>query len=355
MENKRYDLWIRLLAVFMVCVLGVGIFLSLGKAELEPLKKQEAVPQQAEEFTSVIDITAPDSYSEMLGIVSTLRSEYNALIRVYTLGYTTTGRAIPLITVGNGEKKALVTGAIHAREHLTTKYLLRCIEEYCYEIEAGDGMLGNYDLKQLFSQYTLYVVPCINPDGLEIVLSQLSIKKGVSVDKLVDYKANYNGVDLNRNFPIAWEAIDNGVTKPSGFFFKGYKSASEKETQALMSLCESNEFDFLISVHVKGNCIFWGDTYNTKLNSTYKAFAKDVARDSGLYVTEPTKKASSYGGGFENWFRHKYSRPGICVELVDNEIIINPCTKENYVAFNDTVNYEKTKFVIPAALASENK
>ena len=355
MDNKKYDLWIRLLAVFMVVVLGVGTFLSLGKPELSVTHNPSQEHFEVSDFTSVIDTTVPDDYYMLLGCISRLRSEYSDSIKLFTLGYTATGKAIPLLTVGNGEKKALVTGAIHAREHLTTKYLMCCIEEYCYSVEKGNGRIGDYDLKKLFSEYTLYIVPCVNPDGLEIVLSQLKVKKGVSVDKLEDYKANYNGVDLNRNFPIAWGAIDNGVTKPSGFFFKGYKSASEKETQALMSLCEENEFEFLLSVHVKGNCIFWGDTYNTRHNGVYKTFAQGIANDSGLYVTDPTEKASSYGGGFENWFRHKYSKPGLCIELVDNEIIINPCTKENYVNFKGTVNYEKTKFVIPAALACVNK
>lgn len=357
MDNKKYDLWLRVLATLMVLVLGVGVVLSLEKPEISAVEIDNPTEDMltTNVFASSIDTTAPDDYLMLLGNISRLRSEYSDLIKVYTLGNTATGKAIPLLTVGNGEKKALVTGAIHAREHLTTKYLLCCIEEYCYAVEKGSGRIGDYDLKKLFSEYTLYIVPCVNPDGLQIVLSQQNIKKGVSVDKLTDYKANYNGVDLNRNFPIAWNAIDNGVTKPSGYFFKGYKSASEKETQYLMDLCEKNTFEFLLSVHVKGNCIFWGDTYNTGLNGIYKAFATDIAKDTDLYVAEPTKKASSYGGGFENWFRHKYSRPGLCIELVDNEIIIDPCTKENYADFYNVVNFDKTKLVIPSALASVNK
>ena len=122
-----------------------------------------------------------------------------------------------------------------------------------------------------------------------------------------------------------------------------------------MKLCKENDFAFLLSIHVKGNCIFWGDQYNESYNNIYKAFAQDIAATTELYVTEPTEKATSYGGGFENWFRHTYTRPGICIELVDNETIINPCTNENYAEFNKTVNYEKTKFVFGAALASDNK
>lgn len=355
MEEKKYGLWVKFIAGLMVAVLVAGIALSLREPQLKQSNNNEDKMITENEFQSIIDTKKPESYSSMLGVISALRSEYSDTLKLFTLGESTTGKAIPMLTMGSGDKKALIIGGIHAREHLTTKYLLRCIEDYCYALEKGNGTYGEYDLNKLFSQYTLYIVPCANPDGLEIVLGNLKPSKNVTVDKLEDYKANYNGVDLNRNFPLAWNNIDNGITKPFGYFFKGYKSASEKETKLLMQLCEENDFSFLLSIHVKGNCIFWGDEYNKSYNSVYKAFAEDIATASGLYITEPTEKATSYGGGFENWFRHTYTRPGLCVELVKNENIIEPCNNENYKDFEKTVNYDKTRFVIVAALSSDNK
>jgi hypothetical protein len=339
----------------MAVVLVLGIVFSLKRPTLPDVDNKEETKIVEGGFQSIIDTKKPESYSSLLEVTTKLRSEYSDTLKLFTLGYSEAGKAIPMLAMGNGEKKALVVGAIHAREHLTTKYLLRVIEDYCYAIENGDGSFGGFDLNKLFSQYTLYIVPCVNPDGLEIVRSRLTPKKNVYIDKLEDYKANYNGVDLNRNFPLAWEQIDNGITRPYGYFFKGYKSGSEKESQALMKLCEENAFDFLLSIHVKGNCIFWGDQYNENYNGIYKAFAEDIASSSGLYMTEPTEKATSYGGGFENWFRHTYTKPGLCIELVENENIIDPCTNENYADFNKFVNYSESSYAIAAALASDNK
>lgn len=354
-NEKKYNIWIKLIAVLMAVVLTGGIVLSIRKPDINTVKNDDNEIIENKNFQSMIDTRKPESYSSLLGVLSALRSEYSDSVKLFTLGYSTTGKAIPMVTIGSGEKKALIIGGIHAREHLTTKYLLRCIEDYCYALENGEGAFGEYDLKKLFSQYTLYIVPCANPDGLEIVLSKMKASSKVTIDKLEDYKANYNGVDLNRNFPLAWDEIDNGITKPFGYFFKGYKSASEKETQALMKLCEENNFSFLISVHVKGNCIFWGDLHNESYNGLYKAFASDIADVTGLYIAEPTEKATSYGGGFENWFRHTYTKPGVCVELVENENIIKACGNENYADFHRIVNYDKTRYVIGAALASDNK
>ncbi len=358
MEKNKYDVSLKIIAALMAFVTFVGVLITVASKDTtlqENGKYSVGLLNTVSDFQSIIDTKSACDYDGVLESVTLLRAEYSDTLKLFTLGYTAQNRAIPMLTMGSGEKKALVVAGIHAREHLTTKYILRCIEDYCYASETDTGLYGEYDIKALLSQYTLYIVPCANPDGLEIILGNENIKKGVSVNNLSDYKANHNGVDLNRNFPLAWNSIDNGVTRPSGYYFKGYSQGSEKETKALMKLCEENDFDFFISFHVKGNCIFWGDEYNTSFNSIYKAFAEDVATAGGLLMTKPTIKAKDYGGGFENWFRHTYTKPGVCVELVDNINIIRPCNNENYVEFDKTVNYEKTKYVMAAAMQSANK
>ena len=301
-------------------------------------------------FKSIINTTYAESYASINNTLNHLAALYPDKINITTLGKSEAGNNIPMITLGNGNKKALVIGAIHAREHITTKYLLRCIEDYCFASTTNSGKLGKFNVRNLLQEYTLYIVPCANPDGLEIIRSRLTPAKH-TVKQLSEYKANYNGVDLNRNFPLAWENINNGVTAPSDYYFKGYYAADQKETQALMNICQNNEFEFMLSIHIKGDCLYWGDTYNTQYNSQYKAFAKDIANACGFYMTSPTTNPSSYGGGFENWFRHTYNRPGVCIELSDVDNIITPCNNSNYTDFNSFVDYNNSKYAIAAAMA----
>ncbi len=359
MKEKKNNLWVKIIAVLVAVAITAVIVLSDMKKETADVNATEPSETETviiEEFRSEVDTSQPETYSSLLEVLSTLCNKYSTSLKRATLGYTVTGKEIPMVTIGNGQKKALVVGAFHAREHLTTKYLLRCIEDYCYALQSGDGTYGAYDLKSLFSQYTLYIVPCVNPDGLEIVLSRMAPAPGVKIDTLEDYKSNYNGVDLNGNFPLAWEYVDNGVTEPFGHSFKGYSSASENETQALIKLCDEHKFEFLLSVHVKGNFSFWGDMYDDSLNDLYEAFATDIGDATGILpLPEPTQEPSGYGGGFENWFRHTYKKPGLCVELVDVENTIMPCGNENYKEFDNIVIYEKTRYMMAAALASENK
>ena len=359
LSDKAFRNSLSFLSIFSALVLTIGIlfsfFTSNNKKPAEAQNENTIQLETSENQPSVVDTKIPESFDSLLGTVTALKNHYPDLIKIYTAGYSEGGREILMYTLGNGEKKALVTGAIHAREHITTKYLLKVTEDYCNAFYSSTGYYGSYDIYNLLNEYTLYIIPCVNPDGLEIILSNDIPEKNVRISKLSEYKANKKGVDLNRNFPIAWNYINNGVTSPADYYFKGYESGSAKETRALMNLCFENDFSFMISVHIKGNCIFWGDTYKTHNNEIYKAFAQDICNSSGFLMTTPTKKAKDYGGGFENWFRHQFNRPGICIELSDVENIVLPCGNENYKNFNSFVNYEKSSNAIATAMMSTNK
>ena len=347
------------LSVFSALVLTIGILFSFfttnNKPNQQPPTESTLEIEETKPQSSIVNTNAPESFDSLLGTITALKNRYPDIIKVYTAGYSESGRELLMYTLGSGSKKALITGAIHAREHITTKYLLKVTEDYCNAYYSATGYYGNYDIYNLLNEYTLYILPCINPDGLEIILSNDIPEKNVRVSKLSEYKANKKGVDLNRNFPLAWNYINNGVTSPADYYFKGYESGSAKETQVLMNLCFENDFSFMISVHIKGNCIFWGDTYKTQNNAIYKAFAEDICIASGLLMTSPTKKPKDYGGGLENWFRHQFDRPGVCIELADNQNIIKPCGSENYKNFDKFVNYQMSSNAIAAAMASSNK
>lgn len=357
LAEKNYTVHLRFLYAAAAAVLAAGLLFSvavpllkkrpaadvLGEPEAQTLISNSLMPE-------IIKTRAPETYDSLSENLLRLRYEFPALLESDIAGFSASGRVIPMLKLGTGDKKALFIGAVHAREHISTKYLLCCIESYCKAFYSESGMLGDYDIRALLSEYTLYIVPCANPDGLEIIGSRDRPADGVRVTALNEYKANKNGVDINRNFPLAWNEIKNGVGSPADYYFKGYAAASEPETAALMKLCTDNSFEFAISVHIKGNCIYWGDTFNTALNPAYEAYASKIADACALYMPLPTLKATDYGGGFENWFRHTFSRPGFCVELIDNKNLIVATDATNYSDFYKTVNYGKTVFLAAAAM-----
>ncbi len=358
MSDKAYKQSLAVLSVFSVIILILGTFFCFFTPESQNKNLSESVNTQINETITlppIVETTDAESFDSLFSTVTRLKYRYPDLLGLYNAGYSENGRELLMLTLGMGAEKALVIGGIHAREHITTKYLLKVIEDYCFAYYSASGYLESYNIYELLSKYTIYIIPCVNPDGLEIIRGRQNVKSSVRISKLDEYKANANGVDLNRNFPLAWESINNGVFAPADYYFKGYESASEAESRALISLCKNNDFKFMLSIHIKGNCIFWGDNHNIQNNGLYKAFATDIATPCRLYLPEPTKKAKDYGGGFENWFRHTFNRPGICIELSENQNKILPLGNENYDNFSNFVNYTLTYKALAAAMASQNK
>ncbi|MGN1085360.1 MAG: M14 family zinc carboxypeptidase, partial [Lachnospiraceae bacterium] len=70
------------------------------------------------------------------------------------------------------------------------------------------------------------------------------------------YKANANGVDLNRNFAYGWEEF-SGAKAPAADRYKGTAPASEPETQLLIALTEREPVAAAISYHATGSVLYW--------------------------------------------------------------------------------------------------
>ena len=100
--------------------------------------------------------------------------------------------------------------------------------------------------RQLLRQYAVYIVPMLNPDGVEIC--QSGQKR---------YKANAAGVDLNRNFETGFGQGEAEEKRSEEAFFPGEHPGSENETQALIKLVHEIRPDLVINYHSAGEEIIY--------------------------------------------------------------------------------------------------
>lgn len=127
------------------------------------------------------------------------------------------------------------------------------------------------------------IIPCVNPDGVEISLhgpcAALNYKNLVyrsSNGNSASWQANARGVDLNHNFPAKWEdlrkrEISQGINSPSPTRFGGRKPLSEPESFALTAICKNTISGKCLRFIVRGGdiLVFW------RKNSTkIKAYGK---------------------------------------------------------------------------------
>ena len=257
-------------------------------------------------------------YTELLKDLLELKEVYCQKVSVTFAGNSVRGRGIPLIKIGSGDKKLLAVASVHGREFVSSCFVMRCLKDFLdrsYELEGK----------------ALYVLPMLNPDGVEIAQGK---EKPLNIPhdfKPELFKNNSNNINLNANFPFCFHRVPK---ERQG----GIKAASEPEAKALIRLCEKERFMSAISLHARGNCVFWRDLGNGRVKGDYE-LAKRLEESCGFELIEPTQKAQDYSGGFENWFRFRYRKPALCVELVEDEEI---SFSDMCFNFEEAVNWSKT-------------
>lgn len=253
------------------------------------------------------------------------------------------GRTVAYLQIGTGtgqgRPRILIVGGMHAREWAPPDAVLTFVEKlleaytkkkpvnYAKFQDTRDAQkilykaftIPNPDVVQIVENTELYVLPCANPDGRDFTMAgktpgwrknRRPAPAGVTCPPLQpglkeeDKKWVSNdpaGVDLNRNFEIAWDFTkyysDNffahlnttyrlGVSdSPCSLqqTFHGPGSASEPEVQNIQELITGKKINFYLDVHsAAAKFLFaWGMANNQEKT------AAQTFKNSGLDRTAP--------------------------------------------------------------------
>ncbi|MGY0433498.1 M14 family metallopeptidase [Bacillus rugosus] len=238
------------------------------------------------------------------------------------IGRSVLGRPIWELKTGgdHAEKKVHMNASFHANEWITTSVLLKWFKEYCISLCCNSPLFG-YSPMKLFSSTSLSLVPLVNPDGVDLVLNG---SEGMEARKdelerlnehrpnFNEWKANINGVDLNKQFPSLWEIEKyRKPAAPSYRDFPGISPLTEPESIAMYRLITENPPDRLLALHTQGEEIYWG--YKGLEPEESAAVIKDFEKLSGN-IYKGIRDIDSYAG-FRDWFIHHYFKEGYTVEL----------------------------------------
>lgn len=196
----------------------------------------------------------------------------------FVFGQSELGRDLVCARVGEeGSKGFLMTFAVHGFEDAED-------HDGRYLVEIAETVIAHFDQHpEDLNGHALYVVPCVNPDGLEEGTS----KQGFG-------RANAMGLDINRDFPEKW------TKKATARYRTGDAPFATAEARAVRDLTESIHPSWAADVHGWINRVY-GD----------RALAKCFRSAFGF------KYHNYNGGGMLSQWTATQTEAAVLVELPD--------------------------------------
>lgn len=267
------------------------------------------------------------AYTSLLNryVVEGLKYRY-PFVQTGTIGSSVMGREIPYIRIGTGNTQVFYNASFHANESITTPLLLKFAEDYA-KAYAMRGDLYGMPAQELFENYQLYLVPMVNPDGVDLVNGLLTngiyyrnartiAENYPAISFPSGWKANIEGIDLNLQFPAGWEnareiKYAQGYTSPAPRDYVGSAPLVAPESVAVYRFTQEHDFVLILAYHTQGEVIYWKYLdYEPERSYEIARYFGDV---SG-YLVEETPQESGYAG-YKDWFIQEYNRPGYTIEV----------------------------------------
>ncbi len=268
------------------------------------------------------------SYKEYRNDLTALAKKYPKYCRVQSIGKSADNRKIYEVILGNEKAKnhLLVVANLHAREYMTTQLCMKQIELY---LSNYNKKINGKKVASVLNKVCIHYVPSANPDGTAIsqygfgairnkTLRTALYRMGGTSTR---WKANARGVDLNRNWNVAFRKSG----RPGSSGYHGTKANSETETKSIVRMVSRIEkaanIVGVVSYHSTGS-ILYGRCASGVTSAVRKNTARmtAVARKATGYSLMPAESLTYANGCSREYFLYKKKIPCVTVEVG-----VNPC------------------------------
>ena len=236
-------------------------------------------------------------------------------------------RPVSTLVIGNGQRKVIFSAAHHANEWITALILLKFAEEMAEAIQK-EGMIGGVNARDVAERVTIYMVPMVDPDGVDLVTGavkagdiQYDLAKRLSQDYPSipfpeGWKANLLGVDLNLQYPAGWlQAREikfaQGFTSPGPRDYVGRAPLNQFESRALAGYTEFIDPALILAFHSQGKEIYW--QFQDIIVPGAEELGQQMAKASGYTLTDVPYESGF--AGYKDWFIQQFRRPGYTIEV----------------------------------------
>jgi carboxypeptidase T len=252
------------------------------------------------------------NYAETVAALNAIHEKHGDITALQKIGSSLEGRDILAINIntsqgdlrrGRSDKPGVIfMGNHHAREHVSNEIPLM-LAEYLTEHRQDPTIAALLDSRDI------WIIPMVNPDGVEFDISTSSYKMWRK-----NRRKNDNGtwgVDLNRNYSFGWgtgpNSPGNASHDPGSDTYMGTAPFSEPETQNIRDFVEDHlNAKVLLTFHTFSELILypWGgkDTPIEKSEdlAVFEKMAKTMAQWNG-YKPEQASDLYIAAGDTTDW------------------------------------------------------
>jgi len=261
------------------------------------------------------------NYRETEEMLLELGNNYPDIAQVSSIGKSVEGRDLYIIKISDNvqqeesEPNVYFIGCHHAREWISVEIPL------LFARHLLENYQNSTDIQQLVNGAQIYIMPLLNPDGLEF-----SIHTYIWWRKNRRYNSDLTwGVDLNRNYGYMWGYDNIGSSpNPGSDVYRGPLPFSEPETEAWRQFLLVHPPAGAITFHNYSQIILypWGYIPEpTPDDAEMDAIAREMSErifavngrvyeygqgNSGIYPTN---------GDMDDWVYGTFGVPSYTVEL----------------------------------------
>lgn len=216
-----------------------------------------------------------------------------------------------------GGNNIIITGGIHAREHISSYIVMRQI---FYSLNHYGDICGDDGI---------YFVPMLNPDGniicdcgvaaiqnLDLAVAN-QLKQILQTEDKSLYKANGRGVDLNTNFDANFGSGKNNIFTPSSQNYVGQHAFSESESRAIAEFTLKVSPKATVSYHCKGREIYYEFFQSERDKQRDRAIAEFINEKLRYKIVGGDLGSS---GGYKDWCIQKLQIPSFTIEVAKDEL-----------------------------------
>ena len=236
-------------------------------------------------------------------------------------------RPIRTLVIGEGPRKVIYSAAHHANEWITALVLLKFGEELAQAIQS-DGEIFGVSARALSQHATIYMVPMVDPDGVDLVVGAIEVgqlqydiarrlaENYPTISFPDGWKANLLGVDLNLQYPAGWLQareikFSQGYTRPGPRDYVGRAPLNQLESRALAGYTEFIDPELVLAYHSQGKEIYW--QFLDYEVAGARELGEIFARVSGYSLAEVPYNSSF--AGYKDWFIQQFRKPSYTIEV----------------------------------------